>query len=417
MKISVIIPCYNMEMYLEECLNSILIQNLEGIEIICIDDGSSDGTEELLKGYQKRYNNIYFIRQMNAGAGEARNNGIRQACGEYIAFMDADDFYPDIDVLKYLYDTATEYNANVCGGSLCSYRNGVYTYEGFRKGMVFEENGWINKQGFLTYAGFWRFIYKRDFLVNNNIWFPDYKRFQDPPFFLKAISKAEKVYCIKKIVYCYRKEHKTVNFDKKKGIDFVKGVRDSLMIAKEERLDSIYTSLEKELHGEATALMYYFVHEGSEEMARIIHEINLIISGDGEHEKRRLLEGKNLNEYVEKVWMEREELFGRLSLFPHILIFGAGTVGKKVLNFFRQHQHEPEAFIVSDLKQNPSEVEGIPVRLAEEYINIQNSCLVVVATFSYLHEEIRDVMHEKGFEQLYFIDLEKFYLWCGGVVH
>lgn len=417
MKISVIVPCYNMKMYLPNCLNSILAQNIKDIEIICIDDGSNDGTRELLEDYQERNSNFRLVCQNNEGAGNARNKGIRLACGEYVAFMDADDFYPDADVLKYLYDTSLMHDANICGGSSCNYRGGVYTYDGLRKGMVFEENGWVDKKDFLTFSGFWRFIFKREFIIDNDIWFPPYKRAQDPYFFVNAISKAEKVYCVKKIVYCYRKEHKVVDFDRYKAIDYTKGIRDSLEVAKSEGLKNIYVSLLNTLHGEPTALMYYFAYEGSEEMKKIIHDINLIICDNEDLEKTVLLEGKNLDEYVKKIWTERDIFFNKLKQFPKILIFGAGTVGRKVLNFLRKYQYEPDAFIVSDLKQNPSDVEGVVVKSIEEYNQIQKECIVIVATFSYLHEEIQDLLLQKGFGQFYAIDLEKFYLWCGKISH
>lgn len=417
MKVSVVIPCFNVKVYLEDCLNSILNQSLKEIEIICIDDGSNDGTKELLEYYKKRFDNICFICQKNEGAGNARNKGIKLAHGDYIAFMDADDFYPDKDVLECLYKKILKYHIDICGGSICSYRNGVYTYNGFRKGMVIEKDGWVKKEDFLTFAGFYCYLYRRDFLLENNITFPDYKRCQDPPFFLNAISKVDKVYCMKKTVYCYRKEHKEVHFDESKAIDCVKGIRDSLIISKRGGMSKVHASLIKELHGEVSALMYFYAHEGSEEMRKIIHDINLIICDTEDFERTALLEGDYLDEYVEKIWIERDHFFDSLKQFPKILIFGAGTVGRKVLNFLRKHQHEPDAFVVSDLKQNPSDVDGVVVKSLEEYVQILKDCIVIVATFSYLHKEIQDILIEKGFEQFYLIDMEKFYLWCGGIVH
>ena len=135
-KVSVIIPCYNMKKYLPECIDSILNQSIRDLEIICIDDGSRDGTKELLEYYQGKSSNFHFIYQNNEGSGSARNRGMQVASGEYIAFMDADDFYPSTDILEYLYNTALLYKADICGGSFCTYRNGVYTYDGFRKDII-----------------------------------------------------------------------------------------------------------------------------------------------------------------------------------------------------------------------------------------------------------------------------------------
>ena len=114
-KISVIIPVYNMAHYLEECLGSVLRQTLKEIEIIMIDDGSTDESLAVMKEYQKKYNNIKILRQTNQGAGVASNNGIKHALGKYVAMMDPDDFYPQGNSLGELYRVAEEKNMVMCG--------------------------------------------------------------------------------------------------------------------------------------------------------------------------------------------------------------------------------------------------------------------------------------------------------------
>ena len=104
--VSVIIPMYNAERHLEECLNSCLEQTLEQIEIICINDGSTDGTAEILERYEREHSNIVILNKENQGSGIARNLGIECAKGEFVAFMDSDDYYLDKDALQKLYDAA-----------------------------------------------------------------------------------------------------------------------------------------------------------------------------------------------------------------------------------------------------------------------------------------------------------------------
>lgn len=94
-KITVIVPIFNMEKYIRTCLESILEQTLKEIEIICIDDGSTDHTREIISCFQKQHQSIIYVKQENRGAGPARNLGMELATGKYLAFMDADDFYPD----------------------------------------------------------------------------------------------------------------------------------------------------------------------------------------------------------------------------------------------------------------------------------------------------------------------------------
>lgn len=99
-KISVIIPIYNMEEYLPQCLDSIVSQTLREIEILCIDDGSTDGSEEVLKLYCNRDSRIRVIKQNNQGVLCARNLGIEEHPGKYVIFMDPDDWYPDKEILE-----------------------------------------------------------------------------------------------------------------------------------------------------------------------------------------------------------------------------------------------------------------------------------------------------------------------------
>ena len=102
-KISVIVPVYNTEKYLERCIKSIINQSLTDIEIIVINDGSTDNSEQILKNFACKDSRIRIINQKNAGLSITRNNGLQIASGEYISFIDSDD-YIHKDMIKILYD-------------------------------------------------------------------------------------------------------------------------------------------------------------------------------------------------------------------------------------------------------------------------------------------------------------------------
>ena len=123
-KVSIIIPVYNDEEYLKECLNSVCAQTLKEKEIVCINDGSTDGSLSILENYAESYDNIVVISQANLGVGSARNVGINAARGDFIAFMDADDYYPSEDVLECLYRNAIAKGVLICGGSYTQDRGG-----------------------------------------------------------------------------------------------------------------------------------------------------------------------------------------------------------------------------------------------------------------------------------------------------
>lgn len=112
-KISIIIPVYNTEKYLKECIESTLNQSLKDIEIICINDGSTDNSLKILENYRKYDSRIKIINQKNKGVSEARNNGMKIARGKYIHFLDSDDFYSDNKALEILYNFIEEKKVDI----------------------------------------------------------------------------------------------------------------------------------------------------------------------------------------------------------------------------------------------------------------------------------------------------------------
>ena len=112
-KVSVIIPVYNTEPYLRECLDSVINQTLRDIEIICVDDGSTDGSLAILREYQEKDSRVSVYMQPNLNAGAARNHGLRYAKGEYLSFLDSDDFF-ERNMLETAYEYAKRQNAEIC---------------------------------------------------------------------------------------------------------------------------------------------------------------------------------------------------------------------------------------------------------------------------------------------------------------
>ena len=162
-KISVIIPVYNVEKYLSECLDSIINQTLKEIEIICVDDGSTDQSLKILEKYAQKDNRITIITQEKKFAAIARNIGLQKAKGEFVAFMDADDYYPKNKILAHMYVAAKKNNVSICGGSIEQLKEGkiIKTFDGVEAGYVFKTEGIKNYKDYPFDFGFTRFIYKR----------------------------------------------------------------------------------------------------------------------------------------------------------------------------------------------------------------------------------------------------------------
>ena len=242
--ITVIIPIYNMEKFLPECLESVLTQTLSSLEVICIDDGSTDQSLELLKKYQENDKRIVLIHQENQGVASARNTGLKTASKEYVCFMDPDDFYPDNHVLEDVYMAAKTNQALICGGSFSDYNHVTgevsTSFENPYKPYTFEKEEFIDYRYYQYDYGYHRFIYNLKMIRDNQICFPPYKRFQDPPFFVKAMLSAERFYSLKRICYRYRYGHQIIHWDADKVVDLSKGICENLEISKKYELNKLH---------------------------------------------------------------------------------------------------------------------------------------------------------------------------------
>ena len=169
-KISIIIPIYNMEKYLRQCLDSVISQNLKEIEILCVNDGSTDNSEKIILDYKEKDNRIVLISQSNKGVAAARNIALKNARGEYVAFMDPDDWYPDADVLRILYDKALESGLMIIGGSFGEWTEGqlVTSFKGLKKKYAFEKDEIVSYRNYQFDYGYHRFIYHLQFLKDND---------------------------------------------------------------------------------------------------------------------------------------------------------------------------------------------------------------------------------------------------------
>ena len=149
-------------------------------------------------------------------------------------------------------------------------------------------------------------------------------------------------------------------------------------------------------------------------MYKLAHELNEIIGV--ENKDGLLLEGDEINEYVARIDTEKKNFFDSLNN-KRILVFGAGIVGKQVAGFLKDNNIRQEAFVVSDMKQNEAVVEGVAVHLIDDYVDKRDECVVIIATFPYLHDEIKGILENKGFENVFALDLEKFFLFQDIIKH
>lgn len=232
MKVSVIMPVFNTAKYLEKSLSSLINQTLKDIEIICVDDGSSDNSLEVLKNFAQKDSRIKVFSQKNQGQSVARNAGIRVAKGDYIGFLDSDD-WADEKMFEKLYNNAVEYGSDIamCSINLYDDVTGEMTdNDSYLTLDLFPENFDNRAFSYEETLGFifrvcvvpWNKIFKRDFLNKNNIFFPEGLFFEDNVFNLETFLKSEKISLTREHLVYYRRFSKTstTTGDDIKKLDF-----------------------------------------------------------------------------------------------------------------------------------------------------------------------------------------------------
>ena len=211
--VSVIVPIYNVEKYLDECLNSIENQTkTDGVEIICINDGSKDNSFEILKQHASKNNNIKIINQENRGLSAARNEGMKIAKGKYIMFVDSDDVIVPYAIEK-SYQTAEKYDVDIVKYNKESFNDGdsfdvnqfVYddtkVWESTRKNNENPFEVWENAE---TNGPVWNKLFKREFIEKNELRFKENVIFEDCLFLRTAFPQTTRIAYNDNTLYGYR---------------------------------------------------------------------------------------------------------------------------------------------------------------------------------------------------------------------
>lgn len=247
--ISIIIPVYKSEQFLEKCLNSIINQSFKNIEIIIVNDNSPDGSINIINKYLINYKNIKLInKHVNEGVSVARNEAIKIACGEYILFVDSDD-YIEKDALKILYEETSKNEVDIvifdmiCESNDINLKSIKINYdrdtllngkEAFKKLLTKEDNidgHTCNK------------LIKRELIINNSIFFPEnIKIHEDLIFNLKCFFYSNKVKYLNKFlyIYCIRKNSSSIIYDKEKVREVKKVINLVNYFMKDKKIISEY---------------------------------------------------------------------------------------------------------------------------------------------------------------------------------
>ena len=210
-EISVIIPVFNGEKYLNECLDSVVNQSFKDIEIICVNDGSTDASLKILKQYSNKDKRIKIISQENKGLGASRNIGLKKSCGKYIYFIDCDD-YIDLKTLEKLYNNITSNDSDVVLFKYNTFKDNKVCKKNvqFKINQIFGDTDYSNFT--FTYCDVKKHVlnsaysaclklYKRELL---DFYFTEGVLFEDILFHVKVMLKASKISFLNESLYYYR---------------------------------------------------------------------------------------------------------------------------------------------------------------------------------------------------------------------
>lgn len=215
--VNVIIPVYNTEKYLAKCVDSIRSQTYKNIKILLVDDGSTDSCVQICRKYVQSDNRIKLIQQVHEGASCARNKGIEASEGEYVMFVDADDFLPDHSVIKNMVNAAEKTGSDIICGNYVRLMDSRLI-EANRHG--YDEQTDITKRNFRFHGFFsggilsyvWCKLYRKQFLNDNQIRFADYRYAEDKLFNFQCYISGAVYGFTNKNVYVYRKNPDSISW-------------------------------------------------------------------------------------------------------------------------------------------------------------------------------------------------------------
>lgn len=412
-KISVVMPVYNCWEYLEESINSVLRQTLQEWELLCVDDGSTDNSLEILKQYQQRDKRIKVYAQENQGSGVARNLALEYAQGEYVAFLDADDYYFDIEALEEMYNKCRLYKTDACGSVIKLLRNGIIAEDSTFKEIRQEAkiNSVLNYSNYQFDYGYTGFIFKTNILKQNNIHFPPYKRFQDPPFFVKAMHKIERFSFIEKSLYCYRTPTVAVRFNYIKTLDLLKGLIENLEYSVSNNLELLFARTLQRIEVEYSNIICHNISGNSTEILELLLKANQIVKGYIKKEDYIVAPLQNiLNSVVKSEQFAKSELLRKMNECENIYIYGAGNATKDFCRYLEKQslREKVVSVIVTSKEGNPEEIDGIPVISINEY-QYKEGNLVLITVTSIYREEIMQKLEELQVKRYEAVDVGMFF--------
>ena len=420
-KVSIIVPAYNAEMYLDECLTSIQNQSLQDIEIICVDDGSTDSTLCIMNRFAEKDSRFRIVHKKNTGYGNSMNVGMDAATGKYIGIVESDDWIP-AEMMQVLYECAEMNEVDFVKADFYRF---VHQADGKLRTIYNRLTGdtkYYNRilcpadeiETFRFVMNIWSGIYRTDFIRENDIRFHESPgaSFQDNGFWFQTFALARRAYFLNKPLYMNRRDNPLSSVNNKEKVYASCG-----------EYDYIRNWVLKSLAGRKKYL--YLCAEGR--IRNYLFTINRIGDSFKEDFYRRfkedyvkLLEADEIAEtMLPEIWKERikgilkepeaackRELEFRkqymriIGEYTDIIIYGAGKNARKVFETIHKigERNRVAYFVVTEKGKNPAMLHDIPVvELSSLPGEFKEKALVIPAVRECVREEVIDNIVSSGF--------------------
>lgn len=436
-KVSVVVPVYNVEKYLEQCLDSIVNQTLEDIEIICVNDGSTDSSYGILKRYEKMDSRIKVISKENSGYGHTINTGVEAASGKYITIIESDDF-AETNMMEKMYEAAELYQVDVVKCNYYHYCEGENTYVESLKGFEYNTPFYpIEKLDVFTLDASSNFMWKRIPFKKNGLRMNQTEgaSFQDISFQFQILFYAKQVVFLSDALLHYRIDNINSSVNNSKKIfcvcnEFI-NIR-NIMESSGKNVNAIYPYIVKNkcrtFKWNYTRIseeyQYAFLIKWRDELIED-YEIGILkkelfneqewteiytIMYDKEQyfcdtAKCNFLKkiiGKTVNEEIYS-----KALLEHISESQNVIIYGCGKIGKKIAtNLVNQSSFQSYCFAVSDDKYEEGlDIMGIPIvsvsKLRGRY---PAETLVVVTVQDKDKRKVVSMIQKQGYEKIMLIE-------------
>ncbi len=408
-KVSVIMPIYNVENFLEESMKSIINQTLSDIEIICVNDGSTDQSGSIIDRFAKKDPRIKVIHKKNTGYGNSMNIGLKNAKGKYIGILEPDDFI-STNMLAELLELAEREHVDIVKSNFAylegekgAYRidpTRIYDDEKlFGKVLSVEEK----KILFKGYVAHWSCLYKKDFLWENDIFFNETPgaSYQDQGFWFQSLVYAQKIYMTNKHYYYYRQDNPNASIASKAKVYCISSEYDYIFykLKKNETLfneylpiyiQCRYKSLRDTLDRIADEYKQEFILHISSDFNALESKGYLNTKYMDEQDSDKLFYiMRNPIDYYERIRKNAIYLHESIAPYKVIYIYGAGFMGRKILKkMFDKDREKVKGFLVTKNHENIKKVNGKEVYEFTDFHDFNEEVGIVVGVTKKFEEEI-----------------------------